>query len=117
MITSQLMCVQEEEPDTPPAPSTMMLLSDHSGQPTKSRNLAEKMEATRMQLKTLVYEALANHAYLSLHSDAQRALPTAVSLDMARDLESRQKGTLIQSQLAPTCFVCSRSPFDRGVTC
>ena len=66
MITSQLMCVQEEEPDTPPAPSTMMLLSDHSGQPTKSRNLAEKMEATRMQLKTLVYEALANHAYLTL---------------------------------------------------
>lgn len=49
-----------------------------------------------MQLKTLMYEpSRESRACLTLYSDAQRALPTAVPLDMARDLESRQKGMLI----------------------
>lgn len=90
---------QEEEPDTPPPPSALMLLTDHSGQPTKSRNLAEKMEQTRLQLKALVYVRRVYSAPPGSHdarSDFQRALTVPVPADQVRDLEARQKGSLIR---------------------
>lgn len=46
---------QDDEPESPVETESLMMLTDPSGQPTKSRTLAEKMESTKVQLKGVMY--------------------------------------------------------------
>ena len=98
---------QDDEPESPVETESLMMLTDPSGQPTKSRTLAEKMESTKVQLKSVMYVSFClclPSGKPSCSSDAQRALHLPLSADAVREMEGRHKG-----MIACAWLHCSRN--------